>query len=58
VCNRMVTTLIWPVLDALNDELEISFPMSDANKIEELAQGFLGCSLGRVYGCVAAGVVH
>ena len=57
MCSSVVTSFIWPVLDALNNELEISFPMSNAVKMEELAQGFLGCSLGRVYGCVAAGTV-
>ncbi|CAN0398877.1 unnamed protein product, partial [Ectocarpus fasciculatus] len=46
--------VLWTTLDAINDVLDISFPISDPEKLAEIEKGFASYSFGRLRGCVMA----
>lgn len=55
IARSAVMHVVWSVLEAIDNEFSINFPMQDEEKLRALATGFLACLLGHINGCVAAG---
>ena len=45
---------LWPTLEAIDRELEISFPLNDEAELERISRGFSRFSHNRISGCVLA----
>jgi hypothetical protein len=46
--------ILWGTIAAINDALEIGFPLNDPRALEEISEGFAKFSYGRMRGCVMA----
>ena len=46
--------IIWKTMEAINNVLEISFPVDDVSKMNDIEIGFRKYSLHRIRGCVMA----
>lgn len=46
--------IIWPTIRALDEELDLSYPINDAEKLEEISALFERDSRGLLKGCVGA----
>lgn len=45
---------MWPTIEALDNNLELGFPLDDETKLQELSRGFREHSGGAMDGCVMA----
>jgi hypothetical protein len=46
--------VIWGMIDALDHALLIEFPFHDANKLQQISEGFQKCSSNKMSNCVLA----
>jgi hypothetical protein len=46
--------VLWGTMEAINNALELGFPLNDPDKLEEISKGFSDFTHGRMKGCVMA----
>jgi DDE superfamily endonuclease len=46
--------VLWGTIEAINNTLEIGFPLNDPAELERISQGFAEYSYNRMHGCVMA----
>ena len=48
------TGVLWPTIEAINEELSIDLDLTDINELNTISRGFATYCQNRVYGCIMA----